>query len=497
MTRITQAALPEIARRIPAPTYDRTSIRHGIVHIGVGGFHRAHEESYLDDLFERHGVRDWGVTGCGILPNDTGMRDALLAQDCLYTLVERDASGDRARVIGSLLNYHYALENPEPALEAMAAADTRIVSLTVTEGGYNTDHGTGEFVAGHPDIRHDLSHPDRPRTVFGYLAEALRRRRERGLSPFTILSCDNLQSNGDVAGKTMLAFAALRDPSLARWIEDNVAFPNSMVDRITPQTTDEHRALVREKFEVDDAWPVVCEPFRQWVIEDQFASGRPPFDLAGAQFVPDVHPYELMKIRLLNASHSAMGYLGYLAGYRYINDVIDDPAFRTYIRSMMDDEVTPLLPPVPGVDLAEYKKTLIHRFSNPAIRDQVLRICLDGSAKMPRFILPSIAEQLARGGPNRRLALCVAAWIRFLSGKDEEGFEIPIQDPAGAKLHEAAMAGGHDPRPVLALRDIFGDLGDSREFVAEVAALLKSLFEKGSRATLEALNGAHGTLRPG
>jgi mannitol 2-dehydrogenase len=494
MTRLTQTALPEIARQIGVPTYDRAAIRHSIVHIGVGGFHRAHEEAYLDDLFEHHGVRDWGVVGCGILPGDLAMKNALGPQDFLYTLVERDASGDRGRVVGSLMDYNYAPENPGFALKAMAAKDTRIVSLTVTEGGYNIDHGTGDFIGDNEDIRHDLAHQDSPRTAFGYLTEALSRRRTRGLPPFTVLSCDNLQANGDVARKSLLAFAEIRDPELARWIDENVTFPNSMVDRITPQTTDEHRALVREKFGVDDAWPVVCEPFRQWVIEDKFVSGRPPFDLAGAQFVPDVHPYEVMKLRLLNASHSAMGYLGYLAGHRYINDVIDDPAFRTYIRRMMDDEVTPLLPPVPGVDLAEYKKTLVHRFSNPAIRDQVLRICLDGSAKMPKFILPSISEQLARGGTYRRLALCVAAWVRFLGGKDEEGREIPIQDPQGARLHEAALAGGSDPRPILALRDIFGGLGDSRPFVAVVSALLKSLYEKGARATLDAVNGADGTL---
>jgi len=479
MTKLSQNTLSDIAS-IPVPAYDRAAVRPGIVHIGVGGFNRAHQCSYIHDLLSKEGGSDWGIIGCGILPSDAHMRDIMERQNCLYTLVTRDADGDDAVVIGSMLSYLHGPSDPEAVIEALASPDTRIVSLTITEGGYNIDDATGEFKFDNPDVQHDLTNKERPRSAFGYLTAGLRRRKDLGIQPFTVLSCDNLQSNGNVARRTLLAFAERQDPPLAEWISANVTFPNSMVDRITPQTTDEHRALLSDEFGVEDEWPVVCEPFRQWVIEDKFVDGRPPLELVGAQFVPDVHPYEMMKIRLLNASHSAMGYLGYLAGHRYINEVIDDPLFRRYIQGMMDDEVTPLLQPVPGIDLVEYKSTLIQRFSNPRIRDQVLRICLDGSSKMPKFILPSITEQIARGGDYSRLALCVASWIRFLSGRDEQGNEIPIQDPIAEKLHTAAVSGQADPRPVLSIRQVFGDLADNEVFVKVIEEQLQILYRDGA-----------------
>ena len=482
---LNQGNLSRLLPAVQVPAYKRESITPSIVHIGVGGFHRAHQAVYVDDLCRDHGVTEWGFCGVGLLAHDSRIRDALGSQDCLYTLVERSAVGDKARVIGSIIEFLFAPDNPDAVIEKMASAGTRIVSLTITEGGYFIDQGTGEFQEDHPVIAHDLAHPDQPTCAFGYLLAALDRRRQRGMRPFTVLSCDNVQGNGDVTRKVLLRFAELHDPSLKDWLSEHGAFPNCMVDRITPATTDADRALVRETFGIEDAWPVVCEPFRQWVIEDHFCDGRPAFEKVGVQMTTDVHPYETMKIRLLNASHSAMGYLGYLAGYTYIYEIMADPDFRKYILDLMHEEVTPILKPVPGVDLDVYKETLVDRFANPTIRDQATRICLDGSAKVPKFILPSIREQLARGGSVKKLSLAVASWCRFLAGTDEQGKPIEIQDPMAEVLHRHAKAAGRDPRPFLGLREIFGnDLPQSAVFVEQVGDALQSLYDVGARATL-------------
>lgn len=483
--KLDQSCLKRSLPRVEVPNYDRSGVAQSIVHVGVGGFHRSHQAVYLDDLCRDHGATEWGLCGVGLLAHDIRIRDALHSQDCLYTHVEQSVSGDQARVIGSILDFLFAPENPEAVIEKMASDDTRIVSLTITEGGYFIDQGTGEFQQDHPDIVHDLAHPHHPTCTFGYLLEALDRRRQRDRKPFTVLSCDNVQGNGDIARKVLLRFAQLRDPSLHDWLAEHGAFPNCMVDRITPATTDAERALVREVFGIEDAWPVVSEPFRQWVIEDRFCNGRPPFEKVGVQMTPDVHPYETMKIRLLNASHSAMGYLGYLAGHSYIYEIMGDPGFRKYILDLMNEEVTPILKPVPGVDLEAYKQTLIERFANPKIKDQTTRICLHGSAKVPKFILPTIREQLARGGSVRRLSLAVASWCRFLAGTDEQGNPIEINDPMADELHRQAKAAGQDPKLFLEMREIFGDdLPQSRVFVEEVSQALRSLYDVGSKATL-------------
>ncbi len=487
MPRLSQNLLPQIA--VPRPAYDRLGLITGIVHFGVGGFHRAHQAVYLDDLLNAGKAREWGICGVGLLGDDARMRDALVPQDSLYTVVTRDKGGDKARVVGSLTGYLLAPNDPERVLEMLVRPSTRLVTLTITEGGYNTDFQSGQFDLSHPDIVHDLAHPTRPASVFGFLAEGLARRRRAGLAPFSILSCDNIQSNGTVIARCMHMFAGQRDPDLARWIEENVAFPSCMVDRITPQTTDAERALVQTEFGIDDAWPVVCEPFRQWVIEDTFSNGRPPLEDVGAQMVRDVRPYETMKLRLLNAGHSALGYLGWLAGYRTIDRVASDPQFQAYLREMWDSEVSPLLQPVPGVDLDEYKATLLTRFANPRIADQVSRICGDGSSKMPKFLLPSLHEQLARNGPHRALTLATASWLRSLSGTDEQGQAYPIDDPQAFLLQARALEGGIDPRPLLSVRSVFGDLIDHTAFVQELGRVLEQLYAQGARATLTAYLG--------
>jgi len=484
--KLTESSLQSLAPGIDVPTYRRDGLTRAIVHLGVGGFHRAHQAVYLDDIAQRGISDEWGECGVGLLPGDKRMADALIPQHCLYTMVERGADEDDARVVGSMTRYLFAPDDPARVLAALSDAGTRIVSLTITEGGYNVNGTTGEFDATNPAVREDLAHPTTPATVFGYICEALDRRRTAGLTPFTVLSCDNLQNNGATAKKALLSFASLRDDALSAWMEANVAFPNGMVDRITPQTTDADREMVARAFGIVDAWPVVTEPFKQWVVEDTFCNGRPPLQEVGVQLVADVHPYEMMKIRLLNASHQAMGYLGYLAGYRYVHDVMGDPDFRDFITRMMDEEVTPLLPPVPGIDLTDYKRTLIERFSNPKIGDQVRRICLDGSDRMPKFLLPSVSEALASGRHHRLLTLAVAGWFRYLRGVDEEGAPFEIQDPLAGALQALAAQGGDDPHPLLGMHSLFGGLAQNQGFVTALGEALRLLYARGARATLAA-----------
>ncbi|MGD0777403.1 MAG: mannitol dehydrogenase family protein [Candidatus Solibacter sp.] len=476
---------------VAVPAYNRRDCAQHLVHIGVGGFHRAHQAVYLDDLLQSGECPGWGICGVGLLPQDRAMHAALEPQDCLYTVVEASGTARDARVIGSVLDHLYAPDNPEAVLARMADPQCRIVSLTITEGGYRVNRWTGEFEDWHPDIQHDLEHPHRPAGCFGYLAEALDRRRQRGVPPFTVLSCDNLQHNGDVARKAVLAFAGRRDADLAGWLADNGAFPNSMVDRITPATTDEHRRMVEREFGIRDAWPVVTEPFRQWIVEDRFSDGRPGWEQAGVLMTSDVLPYEKVKMRLLNAGHQALCYLGMLLGYEYVHQAIQDEQIRRLIRTLMDDEVTPLLPQVPGIDLEEYKATLLRRFANAAIRDRLSRIGTDSSVRIREFVLPSILEQLARGGPIRMLSLAVAGWFRYLAGTDERGGTLEIVDPLATRLTECARSGGADAGALLGIREVFGDaLPAAARFRALVAEALRGIYQDGTRATLAAWVGS-------
>ena len=484
-TKLSQATLPRFVLPIRTPQYDRRQVGQGIVHIGVGGFHRAHQTVYTEDLFNRGHDLAWGFCGVGLLPHDRGIRDALQSQDTLYTLVERRSDGDSARIVGSIRDFLFAPDSREAVLAKMASDETKIVSLTITEGGYYVDSATGAFDETHGDIRHDLAHPHKPACSFGFLVEALDRRRKRGLAPFTVMSCDNIQGNGDVARRNVLAFATLRDPQLANWMQRNCLFPNSMVDRITPATTDEHRQMVREKFGIDDRWPVMTEGFKQWVIEDRFVEGRPAWETVGAQMTTDVLPYEKMKLRLLNASHQALCYIGMLFGYEFAHQTMEDADIRALVAQMMDREVTPLLPPVPGIDLTDYKATLIERFANPSVRDQLSRIGIYGSSGIPKFVLPSIAEQIERGGSITLLSFTVACWFRYLNGRDESGQEIAMKDPLAPRLREIARAAGRDPAPLLAVREIFPEsLANAPEFTAPVRAFLGSFYDRGARATL-------------
>jgi mannitol 2-dehydrogenase len=390
-------------------------------------------------------------------------------------------------VIGSIVEYLFAPDDPEAVIERMTAESTRIVSLTITEGGYNINDLTGEFDQANPDVRHDLQPGVAPRTTFGLITEALRRRRSLGLAPFTVMSCDNLQGNGHLTKRVFTDFARLRDTELGDWIESEVRFPNSMVDRITPVTTDDDRAEVRERFGIDDRWPVVCEPFTQWVLEDSFTAGRPRYEDVGVQLVDQVEPYELMKLRLLNASHQAMCYFGYLAGYRLVHEAAQDPLFQAFLLGYMNEEASPTLAPVPGVDLDGYKHTLIERFSNPQVRDTIARLCAQSSDRIPKWLLPVVREQLATGGEIKRSAAVVASWARYAEGVDEQGEPIEVVDRLADSLMQLARRQREDPDAFIANRDVFGDLVDDKRFVTAYRSALASLHQRGARATLESL----------
>ena len=473
---------------VPGPSYDRSRVTTGVVHFGVGGFHRAHQAMYHDRLMNSGKALEWGICGVGVMPGDRAMKEALDAQDGLYTLVVKHADGTyEPRVIGSITEYLFAPDDPEAVIEKLCDEATRIVSLTVTEGGYSIDQITGDFVpAG--DVESDLEPGAVPRSAFGFIVEALARRRARGVSPFTVMSCDNLQGNGHLSRRAFTAFASLRDPELGAWVAHEVRFPNSMVDRITPVTTDEDRAEVRERFGVDDRWPVVCEPFTQWVLEDSFSLGRPPYEDAGVQVVEDVEPYELMKLRLLNASHQALCYFAYLDGYRLVHEAAQDPLYRSFLRGYMDLEGTPTLAPVPGVDVDEYKATLIERFSNPEVRDTIARLCAESSDRIPKWLLPVVRAQLASGGPVGYSAAVVASWARYAEGVDEQGEPIEVVDRLADSLTAIAQRQrSGDPDAFIANRELFGDLVDEPRFAEAYRWALSSLHERGARATLESI----------
>jgi len=487
MVPLTAANLSALGPDVATPTYDRHHVSVGVVHFGVGGFHRAHQAMYLDRLMNDGKALDWGICGVGIMPGDRRMADAMAAQDGLYTLVVKHPDGRfEPRVIGSIVDYLFAPDHPDAVIERMADAGTRIVSLTITEGGYNIHAVTGDFDETNPDVRHDLEPAATPRTTFGLITEALVRRRERGLRPFAILSCDNIQENGNVARRSFAAFAALRDADLGAWVGQEVRFPNCMVDRITPVTTDEDCAEVARRFGVQDQWPVTCEPFTQWVLEDHFES-RPPLEDVGVQLVDDVHPYELMKLRLLNASHQALCYFGYLAGYRLVHEVCQDPLFADFLLAYMNVEATPTLEPVPGIDLGQYKSNLIVRFSNGQVRDTVARLCAESSDRIPKWLLPVIRHNLEHGVEITLSAAVVASWARYAEGVDEDGQPIEVVDRLKDTVIAAARAQRSDPLAFLRNRELFGDLVDDERFTSAYVTALDSLHSKGARKSLEDL----------
>lgn len=479
--------LNRLAAEVQLPAYSLSDTRQGITHIGVGGFHRAHQAYYTDALMNTGEALDWAICGVGLRAEDRRARDDLKEQDYLFTLFELGDSDDtEVRVIGAIRDMLLAEDGAQALIDKLADPQIRIVSLTITEGGYCIDDSNGEFMAHLPQIQHDLAHPGAPTTVFGFLCAALEKRRGAGTPAFTIMSCDNLPHNGAVTRKALLAFATLRNTGLRDWIEQNVSFPNAMVDRITPMTSTAHRLQLADKHAVDDAWPVVCEPFVQWVLEDKFVNGRPAWEKVGVQFTDDVSPYEEMKIKLLNGSHLALTYLGFLKGYRFVHETMNDPLFVRYMRAYMDLDVTPQLAPVPGINLDDYKDTLVARFSNQAIADQLERVCSDGSSKFPKFTVPTINRLIADGRETRRAALVVAAWALYLKGVDENGDTYSIPDPRAAFCQALVAEDALMTARLLAVEEIFGTaIPRSAEFVAAFEWCCNSLREVGVTRTLE------------
>jgi fructuronate reductase len=486
MPRLSSSTLSSLKPETQAPAYDRKAVMPGIVHLGIGAFHRAHMAVYLDDLLADD--PSWGIVGASLRRPDT--KEALEPQDGLYTVAVRDAGGTHPRVIGSILRVMDANSEREDLLALMAHPRIRIVSLTVTEKGYCYAPASGALDEKHPDIVHDLANPQAPKSAPGILVEALARRRAAGIAPFTVMSCDNLPSNGATAKRIVTRLAALRDPALGDWVE-GVAFPSTMVDRIVPSTTDADRDEVGGLIGAEDAWPIMTEPFTQWVIEDNFPGGRPVFEKAGAQMVADVEPFEHMKLRMLNGSHSTMAYSGFLGGYAYISDVMGDPAYVRLVHGLMTAEAMPTLD-MAGFDLGAYRDQLLERFRNPALKHRTWQIAMDGSQKLPQRLLGTIRDRLAAGQGIDRLALGVAAWMRYVTGIDENGDEIEVRDPHALKMHAIAAEAGDDPEALfeglVAMTEVFGtDLPSDPRFRAAVLGHLESLFDKGARATVEAI----------
>ncbi|MFL5023625.1 MAG: mannitol dehydrogenase family protein [Microvirga sp.] len=485
------ANLVNLPSSVAKPRYARDELKAGILHIGVGNFHRAHQAVYLDDLFNAGKDLDWALMGAGIRAGDRAMRQALEPQDWLTTVVELEPGANIARVTGAMIGFVPVNEDGRAIVDALDDTALRIVSLTVTEGGYCIDPATGSFNPEHPDIVYDAAHMDAPRGVFGVLLAALKRRRDEGRAPFTVMSCDNIPHNGQVAKDAVAGLADLVDPSLAAYVREQVAFPNSMVDRITPATSDRERTILMERFGIQDNWPVFCEPFRQWVLEDNFPTGRPALEDVGVTFTPHVAAFELMKLRILNGGHATIAYPAGLLGIHFVHDAMADPLVRGFLDKLETEEIIPCVPPVPGVDLQAYYQLIARRFANPDVGDTIPRLAQDGSNRQPKFILPSTRDRLNAGADVTGLALESALWCRYCAGTTDAGEPFNLDDPNASRLTPAALAAKEDPASFLDLRDIFGDVADAPQFRSRFETALKSLWRDGTRATLQRyLNGS-------
>ena len=482
---VADSTLPLLADHVDVPAYDRAALRPSIVHLGVGGFHRSHQAVYLDDLAGAGISMDWGVIGVGL--RSEKMKHALGPQDHLFTLLERSRGEDRARVIGSMTGYLFAPDDPARVVAVLSDPRTRLVTVTVTGNGYCIDLETGALDEDDPAVRRDLVNPGRPETVAGYLVEALRIRRAAGRRPFAVVSCDNVPANGKVARQAVMEVARRRDPALAAWIAAEVSFPSTVVDRITPATTTETRAFLTSEFQVRDRWPVVAEPYAQWIVEDDFGpGGRPPLEEVGVRFVADAAPYELIKKRMLNGGHCALGYLGYLAGHRQTDEAMGAPQIHEFIDGLMREEIAPLLPAGVGFDLDAYREELLSRFANPGIGDQLERLCARGSTKMGSYLVPTLVEASERRRPHGRLTIAVAAWMRYLSGVDCDGAPIAVVDPRLSDLQPLARRAAQDPRPLLAACPMFAGIEANERFVTALQSALEALDTGGPSALLEA-----------
>jgi mannitol 2-dehydrogenase len=481
--KLSLASLENAAATAAVPAYDPRALTAGIVHFGVGNFHRAHQAVYLDDLFNSGSGHDWAIIGAGVLLSDAAMRDRLKAQDFLTTVVEQDNNRTAARVTAPMIDI-IAPDDKPALIERLADPAIRIVSMTITEGGYFID-ASGQFNPAHPAIAEDGQNPEAPKTVFGLILAGLKLRRERGIPPFTIMSCDNIPGNGEVTENAVVGLAKLFDPDFARWIHQNVAFPNSMVDRITPATGQREIDILRNDFGIEDNWPVFCEGFKQWVMEDKFPAGRPRLEEAGVQFVPDVAPYELMKIRILNGGHAAIAYPAALLDIHFVHEAMEHPLIRAFLAKLEKEEIIPIVPPVPDTSLEDYFDLIERRFLNPKIGDTIPRLAQDGSNRQPKFILPSTADRLAKGLDIIGLSLVSALWCRYFAGTSDSGKAIVFNDASADRLHAAALQAKDDPGAFLVFDDIFGEVAKSELFRQRFAHALGTLWREGTAKTLE------------
>ncbi|MBD8067338.1 mannitol dehydrogenase family protein, partial [Devosia sp. PTR5] len=456
MTRLSLATLPSITTA-KTPNYRREQLTAGIVHFGVGNFHRAHQAVYLDALFNTGSGHDWAIIGAGVRAADAAMRDALGGQDWLTTVVAQEADSSSARVTGVMIDY---LEpgDSEAVIAALTDPAIRIVSLTITEGGYYIDPASQRFDPAHPDIAYDAAHFWAPRTAFGLILAGLVKRRAAGIAPFTVMSCDNIPGNGHVTQNAVAGLAGLIDPALPDWVNTAVAFPNGMVDRITPATSAREKTLLAEQFGIEDAWPVFCEDFRQWVLEDNFPAGRPALETVGVQFVKDVAPYEHMKIRILNGGHATIAYPAGLMDIHFVHEAMEHPLISAFLRKVETEEIIPIVPPVPDTDLAGYFALCEKRFANPKIGDTIRRLALDGSNRQPKFIIPSALDRANANASLTGLALVSALWCRYCFGTTDSGTVIAPNDPSWDRLTTQAKKAQEHPQAWLEMTDIYGEL---------------------------------------
>lgn len=481
-TKLSLASLDQIGDDVDKPSYQPEDLKAGIIHVGVGNFHRAHQGIYLHRLFEMGIDRDWAIIGAGITPYDEVMRAKLRSKDWLSSIVELDPDQLRATVTGSMIDYIDI--NSHAIIDAMANPEIRIVSLTVTEGGYFVDAETGRFDRQHADIVADANNLNSPKSVFGIILAALIKRKENNVLPFTVMSCDNLPENGQVAQDAVLGLASMVDEALHDWVAKNVAFPNSMVDCITPATTQREMDIVSNTFGIDDSAPVVCEPFHQWVLEDNFPNGRPALEKVGVEFVNDVAPYELMKLRILNGGHASIAYLAGLFDIHYVHDAMNNSLVRGYLDKLEHNEIIPTLDPIPGVDYDDYYKSIIERFSNEAVGDTIPRLCFDGLNRQPKFILPVIEARLKQNQSIDGLALECALWCRYCYGTTDSGAVIPANDPQWDRLKTQASLAKSDPLKWLELSDVYGPLARDKVFSQAFTIALNSLWENGTASAV-------------
>ena len=481
--RLAAQNLDAISASTATPSYDRSALSAGIVHFGVGNFHRAHQAVYLDSLFSTNRDHGWAIVGAGVLPSDEKMRRVLAGQDFLTTVVEQSASRSAARVTGAMIDF-LSPNDPAAIIRTLADPAIRIVSLTITEGGYFIDPATGAFDTDHPEIRADGTVSESLKTVFGLIVAGLRRRRQSGIQPFTVMSCDNIPHNGVVACNAVAGLARLSDPELSQWILDQVAFPNGMVDRITPATGDREREILTRDFGIEDNWPVFCEDFTQWVLEDNFPAGRPALERVGVQFVPDVTPYENMKIRILNGGHAIIAYPAGLLDIHFAHEAMEHSLIRSLLQKIERKEIIPVVPPVPDTDLQEYFMKIEERFANPKIGDTIRRLCLDGSNRQPKFIIPSIADRLKSIESVTGLALASALWCRYCYGTTESGKTIEPNDPNWDRLLSVARTAKDDAMAWLKMEDIYGDVGSSEVFRKQFTIMLEAIWSEGVKRVI-------------